>query len=51
MKEFRDKMIGKKWLYLERNILRRVWTISERESKRALKHDVGSFYGLDNFIG
>ena len=25
----RDKVIGKKWIYLERNTLYRVWAISE----------------------
>ena len=28
----RDKVIGKKWIYLERNTLHRVWAISEGES-------------------
>ena len=30
----RDKMIGKKWIYLERNTLHRVWAISESERAR-----------------
>jgi len=42
-------VIGKKWIYLERNILHRVWAISE--GKRASKYDVVSFYVLSNFIG
>ena len=29
MKDFTDKVIGKNWIYLERNTLYRVWTISE----------------------
>ena len=49
MKEFRDAAIGKKWSYLERNPLHRVWDISEVE--RASKYSVVSFYGLGNFIG
>ena len=36
-------MIGKKWVYLERNSLHRVWVISEGE--RALKYSVVSFFG------
>ena len=28
----RDKVIGKKWVYLQRNTLHRVWAISEDES-------------------
>ena len=28
----RDKVIGKKWVYLERNTLHRVWAISEGKS-------------------
>ena len=27
----RDKVIGKKWIYLERNTLYRVWAVSEGE--------------------
>ena len=45
----KDKVISKKWIYLERNILHRVWAISE--GKRASKYDVVSFYVLSNFIG
>ena len=43
-------MTGKKWIFLERNTLHRVWAISEGE-ERALKLGVISFYGVDNFIG
>ena len=28
----RNKVIGKKWIYLERNTLHRVWAISEGKS-------------------
>ena len=44
----RDKVIDKKWIYLERDTLHRIWSISEAE---ALKYGVVSFYGLGNFIG
>ena len=37
-------MTGKKWIFLERNTLHRVWAISEGE-ERALKLGVISFYG------
>ena len=30
----RDKVIGKKWIYLERNTLHRVWAISEGKRPR-----------------
>ena len=46
----RNKMIGKKWIYLKRNTIHRVWAISE--GKRSWeKHGVVSFYRLGNFIG
>ena len=44
-----DKMIGRQCIYLERNILHRVWAISE--GKRVTKYDMVSFYVLNNFIG
>ena len=28
-----DKVIGKKWIYLERNILHRMWAISEGKNR------------------
>ena len=28
----RDQLIGKKWIYLEKNTVHRVWAISEGES-------------------
>ena len=31
-KSVRNKVIGKKWIYLERNTLHRVWAISEGKS-------------------
>jgi len=33
MKESGDKPIGKKWIHLKRNILHRVWAISEEEGE------------------
>ena len=47
----RDKMIGKKWIYLERNTLCRQGVGHHRGLSVALKSDTVSFYGLDNFIG
>ena len=34
----RDKVIGKKQVYLERNILHRVWSISEGKSGLEIRH-------------
>ena len=42
-------MIGKKWIYLERNALHRVWAL--RRCERASIYGVVSVYELDNFIG
>ena len=47
----KDKMIGKKWIYLERNTLCRQGVGHHRGLSVALKSDTVSFYGLDNFIG
>ena len=46
----RDKVIGKKWLYLERNIIHRQHGPSWKERVPS-KYGVVSFYGLSNFIG
>ena len=46
----RDKMIGKKWIYLERNTFhRQACRLSQRQSV-ASKHGVASFYRLGNCI-
>ena len=45
----RDKVIGEKWIHLERNTLYRVWAISEGE--RVPAYRVVNIYGLGNFIG
>ena len=44
----KDKVISKKWIYLERNILHSVLAISVNV---ALKYGMVIFYGLGNFIG
>ena len=31
-KSVRDKVIGKKWIYLDRNTIHRVWAISEGDN-------------------
>ena len=36
-KSVRDKVIGKKWIYLERNTLHRVWAISEKKGHSSLE--------------
>ena len=46
----RDKVIGKKWIYLERNTLYRQ-SMGCLRRWEALKCDVVSVYGLGNFIG
>lgn len=57
VKEFRDKVICKKQIYLERSTVHRVWAISgverkrERERESALKYGAVSFYELCNFVG
>ena len=43
-------MIGKKWIYLERNTLCRQGGPSQKAGV-ASKGDVASFYGLSNFMG
>ena len=40
----RNKVIGKKWIYSERNIVHRVWAIAEGEW--ALNCGMVNFYGL-----
>ena len=44
----RDKVIGKRLIYLERNTLHRVWAIIEGE--REPRTIVVYFYGLGSFI-
>ena len=44
-------MIGKKGVYLERNISYRQSVGHLKRCGEALKYEVVSFYGLDNFIG
>ena len=46
----RYKVIGKKWIYLERNTLHRQ-IVGHLRKKEAPKNGVPSFYGLSNFIG
>ena len=48
-KSVRDKVVGKKWIYSERNTLHIVWAVTE--GKFDLKCGMVSFYGLGNFIG
>ena len=43
-KEFREKQSDKKWIYSERNTVRRVWAIAEGEW--APNCGMVSFYGL-----
>ena len=52
MKEFRDEVIGNKWIYIERNTLHRqsVGYLRRRQSTRVLKYGVVSFYRLSNLI-
>ena len=45
----RDKEIGKKWIYLERNTLHRQ-SVDHLRRREALKYGAVSFYGLGNFI-
>ena len=42
----RDKVIGKKWIYLER--IYKMWALSEGS---ILKQGMAGFYGLGNSIG
>ena len=46
----RDKVIGKKWIYLERNTLHRQ-SVGHLRRREALTYGMVSFYGLGNFIG
>ena len=46
----RDKVIGKKWIYLERNTLHRQ-SVGHLRRQESPKYSVVSFYGLGNFIG
>jgi len=46
----RDKVIGKKWIYLERNTLHRQCGPFQKV-RVASKHSVINFYGLGNFVG
>ena len=52
MKEFRDEVIGNKWIYIERNTLHRqsVGYLRRRQSTGVLKYGVVSFYRLSNLI-
>ena len=47
----RDKVIGKNWIYLERNTLDRQECEPSYRASVASKCGVVSFYGLGNFIG
>ena len=47
----RDKVIGKKWIYLERNTLPRQCGPLQRVSLAVLKFGVVSYYGMGDFIG
>ena len=46
----RDKVIGKKWIYLERNTLHRQSVGHHKRLSASSKCGVVSFYGLGNFI-
>ena len=46
----RDKVMGKKWIYLERNTLHRQ-SVGRLRRREALKYGLVSFYGLGNFVG
>ena len=48
-KSVRDKVIGKKQTYLERNILHRQ-TVGHLRRQETLKYGILSFWGLDNFV-
>ena len=45
----RDKVIGRKWIYLEQHTPQIEWEPSQK--REALKPGVVSFYGLSNFTG
>ena len=44
-----NKVIGKKWIYLERNILYKQ-SMGHIRRQEALKYGAVSFYGVGNFI-
>ena len=46
----RDKVVGKKWIYLERYTFHRK-NVVRLKRREALKYGVVSWYGLGNFIG
>ena len=46
----RDKVIGRKWIDLERNTLHRQ-SVGHLRRREAPKYGMVSFYGLGNFIG
>ena len=46
----RDQVIGKKWIYLDRNTFYR-WSVGHLRRQEALKYGVVSFYGVGNVIG
>ena len=48
-KDFRDKVIDKKWIYLEKNTLHR-HSVGHVRRGEVLKYGVVSFYGLGKFI-
>ena len=47
----RNKVIGKKWMYLEKKTLHRQNVGLSKMVRVALKNCMVSFYGLGNFIG
>ena len=47
----KDKVIGKKWIYLERNTLHRQECGPSQRESAASKCGAVSFYGLGKFIG
>ena len=46
----RDKMIGKKWIYSERNIFHRQ-SVGHLRRQETLNYGMVSFHGLVNFTG
>ena len=46
----RDKVLSKKWIYLEGNTLHRQ-SVGHLRRRETLKYGMISFYGLGNFIG
>ena len=47
----RDKVTGKKWIYLERNTLHRQSVGYLRRQERDQGMGLSAFIGVDNFIG